>query len=129
MRSAVGNESHIFEIARQNLVLGNTMELRVTYFTLSSGHGAEGKQTHLCWVVRYILVGSQDQGSVPNHWADQNRAKRNRSCFRAGSAGGNKTHIFEIASQNLVLEIIELRELYFTLCWGQKTKGIFFFPT
>ena len=38
-------DTHIFEIARQNLVLG-VLELREINFTLFLGHGAEGKETH-----------------------------------------------------------------------------------
>ena len=50
---------------------------------------------------KLIFVVLQAEGSVCNvlwgHWA----VKRNSSCLRVGSSGGNETHIFEIARQNL----------------------------
>ena len=47
-------------IARQNLILG-VMELREKLVGLFLGHGAEGKETHLCRVVKRhntLFVGS-----------------------------------------------------------------------
>ena len=45
-----------FEIVRQNLILGIN-KLREMNFTMFLSYGAEGKETHTCWVVRYFFVG------------------------------------------------------------------------
>ena len=60
--SACENETHIFEIASQNLVL-------------FLGHGGEGKLTHLCWVVRYIWLQSQGEGNKTLFWGPWRRGK------------------------------------------------------
>ena len=54
------------------------------------------------------------------------RAKQNGCYFRVRSAGGNESHIFEIARQNLVLGIMELRETYLTLFSGLRDKKFIF---
>ena len=49
--SASRNETHVLRLQDKTSIWG-VMELRETKVRLFSGHGAEGKETHLCWVVR-----------------------------------------------------------------------------
>ena len=114
------------------------------YNTLFSGHGAEEKETHLCWVVRCILLGHKAERSVPNilwrHWAEQNKTGivlgqpvfnlvetnpyfkdcETNACVGGHSAEGNIHCFWVMGLREKKLIFVRLWGIF---CWGHKTEG------